>query len=237
MRKLARGEVLAGPATRLGTPKRTPHHECRGGSPELGGQGHEDTALGEADDIRVAVAVNVRHKAGEFVLAAPAARLGTPKRSPVDERGGLKPPGSVGQGHEDTVSGEAHDIRVAVEVYVRKLAREGVLAAPAARLGPPKRTPVCERGVLKPPGSVGEGHVDTARGEAHDIRVAVAVYVRKQAREGVVAAPAARLGPPRRSPVGEGGGLKPPGSVGQGHVDRVGGEAHDIRVAVVVYVR
>src|SRR5262249_61027945 len=65
------------------------------------------------------------------VLAQPAARLGTPKRSPVREHGGHKSPRSVGQGHVDIVIAEADDIGVAVVVDVRKQARVAVLAAPA----------------------------------------------------------------------------------------------------------
>ena len=72
----------------------------------------------------------------------------------------------------------------------RKLARVGVLAHPAARLGTPKRSPVSEHGDHKSPRSVGQGHVDTVIAEADDIGVAVVVDVRKQARVAVLAAPA-----------------------------------------------
>ncbi len=224
----------------MGTPKRSPDPD-RGllglKPPGSVGQGRVDTVLGEANEIGAAVAVYVRKLAWGEVLAAPAARLGTPKRSPDRGLLGLKPPRSVGQGHVDTVLGEADDISRAVAVYVRHKARVFVLAAPAARFGTPKRSP--DRGLLglKPPVSVALGHVDTVLGEADDFGQVEAVSVRKQARVGVLAAPAARLGTPKRSPTRELLGLKPPGSVGQGHVDTVSGEADDVSRAVVVYVR
>ena len=160
-------------------------------TPRSVGQGHVDTVLGEADDISRAVAVYVRHKARVFVLAAPAARFGTPKRSPDRGLLGLKPPVSVALGHVDTVLGEADDFGQVEAVSVRKQARVGVLAAPAARLGTPKRSPTRELLGLKPPGSVGQGHVDTVSGEADDVSRAVVVYVRKLAWVGVLAVPAA----------------------------------------------
>src|SRR6266516_1095535 len=189
---LARVFVLAAPAARLGTPKRSPDRGLLGLKPPRSvGQGHVDTVLGEADDISRAVAVYVRHKARGFVLAAPAARFGTPKRSPDRGLLGLKPPVSVALGHVDTVHGEADDVGNLVVVYVRKRARVGVLAAPAARVGTPKRSPTRELLGLTPPGSVGQGHVDTVSGEADDVSRAVVVYVRKLAWVGVLAVPAA----------------------------------------------
>src|SRR5262249_59068615 len=73
-------------------------------------------------DIGVAVAVNVRKLARVEVLAAPAARAGTPKRSPAcAENRGLR----LSPFHEDTVRAEAPDFAA------RNLSRVGVLAAPA----------------------------------------------------------------------------------------------------------
>src|SRR5262249_27702055 len=50
-------------------------------SSRLLGLKYVDAALGEAHDVGLAVAVNVRQKVRVEVLAAPAARLDTPKRT------------------------------------------------------------------------------------------------------------------------------------------------------------
>ena len=51
------------------------------------------------------------------------------------ERGGGKVPARSGQGHEDTGLAVADDVGSPVRVYVRKLTRVGIIAAPAAGIG------------------------------------------------------------------------------------------------------
>src|SRR5262249_56993234 len=84
----------------------------------------------EADDVGHAVPVNVRKRARVEVLAGPAAGVGT--EGGKLECGGRKMPASGGEGHMDTVSGEADDVGHAVAVNVGKRARAGVVAAPTA---------------------------------------------------------------------------------------------------------
>src|SRR5439155_9787947 len=84
---------------------------------------------------------------------------------------------------------EADDVGLPVPVYVCKLARVGVIAAPTAGVGPEGGK--LERGHRKVPGCGGRGLVDTGRAEADDVGFAVPVYVCKLARVAVVAVPAA----------------------------------------------
>src|SRR5262249_5393792 len=58
-------------------------------------------------------------------------RFGHPKTKSPQQHAALKPPVSDSRAHQNPITGEAHDIRVAVVGYVRKQARVEVLAAPA----------------------------------------------------------------------------------------------------------
>jgi hypothetical protein len=89
-----------------------------------------NTGIPKSDDVRHAVPVHVRHLARVGVVAAPAtgihAKCGKLKARlreiPVAGR----------QSHPHAVLAESDDVRHAVPVHVRHLARVGVIAAPAA---------------------------------------------------------------------------------------------------------
>src|SRR5438105_953913 len=80
---------------------------------------------------------------------------------------------------------------------------------------------------------IGQGHQHTASAEADDVGSPVPVYVGKQARVRVVAAPTGG-----RSEAGklERGGRKVPASGGQGHQHTGSAEADDVGSPVPVYV-
>src|SRR6266487_1611755 len=137
-----------------------------------------------------AVAANVCNGARVGVVAAPTAGVGA--EGGELERGGHKVPVPGGQGLVDAGRAEGDDVGSAVAVYVRKRARIGVVAAPAAGVG--TEGGKLERGGHKVPVPGGQGLVDTGRAEGDDVGSAVQVYVCKLARVGVVAAPAAGVG-------------------------------------------
>ncbi len=135
---------------------------------------------------------------------------------------------SRGQGHEHTGRAEADDVGLAVPVYVGKLARVGVVAAPTADVD--AEGGQLERGSGKVPARGGERLVHTGRAEADDVGHAVTVYVCKLARVGVVAAPTAGVD-------AEGGQLerrrrKMPACGGQGLVDPGRAEGDDVGFVV-----
>src|SRR5262249_8252755 len=147
-------------------------------------------------------------KARVGVLAAPVARLDTPKCSPREL--GREEPDDVASGHVDTVAGEADDVGDLVAVYVRKLTRVEVLASPAARLGPPERSPHRQYGGQKAPHSVGQGHINTVTGEAHDFGHLGADNARKLARVGVLAHQPPVWVPQNEVPLANMGTINPP---------------------------
>src|SRR5262249_10769033 len=160
VRKRARVEVLAGPAAGVGTEGGKLQ---RGGGkvPASGGERHIDTGLAEADDVGHAVAVNVRKRTRVGIVAAPAAGVGTEGGKP--ERGGGKLPAWVGQGLVDTGLAEAADAGLAVAGTVRKRARVGIVAAPAAGVG--TEGGKLERGGGKVPAWGGQRLEDAGRAE------------------------------------------------------------------------
>src|SRR5262249_29718757 len=120
----------------------------------------------------------------------------------------------------------------AVAVNVCKRARVGVVAAPTAGVGPEGGK--LERGGGKVSAWGGERLEDASRAEADDVGHAVAVYVRKRARIGVVVAPAAGVG-------ADGGelerrGCKVPACVGERPVAAGRAEGDDFGPAIPVYV-
>src|SRR5262249_43909643 len=119
----------------------------------------------------------------------PAAGAGAGTEGGKLERGGGKVAASGGEGHKDTVRAEADDVGHVVAVNVCKRARVGVVAAPTAGVG--TEGGKLERGGHKVPVPSGQRLEDAGRAEADDVGHAVGVYVRKRARIGVVAAPAA----------------------------------------------
>src|SRR5207245_6011431 len=114
-----------------------------------------------------------RKRARVGVVAGPTAGV-RPEGGKL-ERGHRKVPPCGGQGHIDTRLAEADDVGLPVPVYVCKLARVGVIAAPTAGVGPEGGK--LERGHRKVPGCGGQGLVDTGRADADDVGFAVAVYV------------------------------------------------------------
>src|SRR5262249_59487106 len=108
------------------------------------------------------------------------------------EGGGRKRPASGGEGDIAAVRAEADDVGHAVPINVCKRARVGVVAAPTAGVGPEGGK--LERGGGKVPAWGGERLEDAGRAEADDVGHAVAVYVVKRPRTGVVVAPAAGFG-------------------------------------------
>src|SRR5262245_32157628 len=208
--QLARIGVVAVPTAGMTTGRELECRRCE--LPASGGEGHKDTVSAEADDVGQPVAVNVRERARVELLAGPAA--GGTEGGKL-ERGGRKLPASGGERHINTVRADADDVGLAVAVNVCKRARVGVVAAPTAGHG--AEGGKLERGGGKVPAWGGEGLVDAGLAEADDIGHVVAVYVRKHARIGVVAAPAAGVGT-------EGGELerghpKVPACVSEGLVD------------------
>src|SRR5262249_51021400 len=135
-------------------------------------------------------AVNAGWRARVGVVPAPAAGVGT--EGGKLERGGHKVPVPSGQRLEDAGRAEGDDVGSGIPVYVRERARVGVVAAPAAGVG--TEGGKLERGRRKVPASYSERLEDADRAEADDVGHAVGVYVRKRARIGVVAAPAAGVG-------------------------------------------
>src|SRR5262245_40936053 len=176
------------------------------------------------------IAVRVCKPARVDVVAGPTPRADT--EGGKLERGGGKVPVSDGRGHVDAGSAEADDVGHAVAAKVRKLARVGIVAAPAASAG--TEGGKLERGGSKVPASGGQGHVDTGLAEADDVGHAVAVDVGKLARIGVVAAPTAGVG--TEGGELEGGRSKVSACGGQGHVDTGSAETDDVGLAVPVYV-
>src|SRR5262249_17946821 len=121
----------------------------------------------------------------------------------------------------------------AVAGKVRKLARVGIVVAPAA--GADTEGGKLERGRGKVPASSGEGHIDTGLAKADDVGHAVAVDVGKLAREGVVVAPTPGGG--AEGGELEGGRSKVSAGGRQGHIDAGSAEADDVGSAVPVDVR
>src|SRR5262245_22320756 len=230
--QLAGAGGVAAPTAETGT--KWQELECRRCKvPASGGEGHRSAVRAEADDVGHAVPVNVRKRARVEVLAGPAAGAGAGTEGGKLERGGREVPASGGEGHEDTIRAEADDVGHVVAVNVRKRARVGVVAAPAAGVG--TEGGKLERGGHKVPVPSGQRLEDAGRAEGDDVGSGIPVYVRERARVGVVAAPAAGVGT-------EGGKLERgrrevPASCSQRLEDAGRAEGDDVGHAVAVYVR
>src|SRR5262245_10296378 len=177
------------------------------------------------------IAVRVCKAARVDVVAGPTP--GADTEGGKLEHGGGKVPVSGGRGHLDAGSAEADDVGHAVAAKVRKLARVGIVAAPAASAG--TEGGKLERGRGKVPASCGQGHVDTGLAEADDVGHAVAVDVCKLARVGVVVAPTAGVG--AEGGELEGGRSKVSAGGGERLVHTGRAEADDVGSPVPVYVR
>jgi hypothetical protein len=116
---------------------------------------HADRA--EADDVGSGVPVYVRKRARIGVVAAPTAGVGT--EGVKLERGSSKVPAGGGERLVDAGRAEGDDVGSGIPIYVRQLARVGVVAAPAA--GVDAEGGELERGGGKVPASGGERPVDT----------------------------------------------------------------------------
>src|SRR5262245_5193530 len=228
--QLAREGVVAVPTAGIGAEGR--ELECgRCKVPASGGQGRIDAVGAETDDVGHAVVVNVGQRARVEVLAGPAAGVG-PEGAKL-ECGHRKVPASGGQRHIDTGLAEADDVGLAVAVNVRERARVGVVAAPTAGGG--TEGTKLERGHPKVPACVGERLVDADRAEADDVGSPVAVYVRKRARVGVVAAPTA--GVDTEGAKLERGSSEVPAGAGARLVDAGRAEGDNVGSGIPVYVR
>src|SRR5262249_50393864 len=171
------------------------------------------------------IAVRVCKPARVDVVAGPTPRADT--EGGKLERGGGKVPVSDGRGHVDAGSAEADDVGHAVAAKVRKLARVGVVAAPATGAG--TEGGKLERRGGKAPASAGRGHLDRRRAEPPGGGPPVAYTARWLARVGVVAAPTAGVG--TEGGKLEGGRSKVSACGGQGHVDTGSAETDDVGLA------
>jgi hypothetical protein len=230
VRKRARVEVLAGPAAGVG-PEGGKLERGHRKVPASGVQGHIDAVSAETDDVGPAVAVHVGNLARVGVVAAPTPGHGT--EGGKLERGHRKMPACGGERLVHAGSAEADDVGFAVQVYVGKFARVGVVAAPAASVG--TEGGELERGHRKVPACGGQGFVDAGSAEGDDVGSGVPVYVCQRARVGVVAAPAA--GVDAECGQLERGHRELPASGGERLVDAGCAEADDVGHAVAAHVR
>src|SRR5262249_9687153 len=143
------------------------------------------------DDVGPAVAVYVGKRAREGVVAGPTTCHGA--KGGELERGRRKVPAGGGGRLVGPGSAEGDDVGIAVHDYVCQLARVGVVAAPAGGVGPEGGE--FEGGGGKVPARGGERLVDPGSAEGNDVGSGVPVHVCQRARVGVVAAPAAGVGP------------------------------------------